>query len=503
MPTILLEFNSLHFSFPSYLYLVKAIAGASEAELVAYSAYSQIGLVTRFWFRLRKALRLGKFGAYRSMGANQFLVPSFDTNKKLRAGEPAQTIIKGLASKRDLERLEIDGVWVGDLIYGSYVARHQEPTVDLDDVRLTVLLAEFILLVEFWKTWITSNRVLAVVSSHLVYEMGIPIRVANSLGIEGFLLPDLGNAVTRVTSKDPHTGSEYKYFPEDFNELDERTKKDGLEAAAQLLEERFRGRGAFNLNPQAAKSYSDQAPTIQLPFLEDGKPRILISPHLFWDSPHMYGEALFTDIYEWLRFIGEISMKTDYAWYLKPHPDGSDRAEKILYQKFKSDYPGITILPRDLSHHAIFAEGVDLVLTVHGQIAVEYSYHGIPVVNASQVNPHSSYSFSITPDSPSKLAEIIINAKGLAHEPDRGEILEFYFMQAVYYSPNVFHSDHQDAITKFHSRGSPRDLSLWLGDWNEARHVALLQALKSFVSSNDVRLSWKHFGHKSPKLNLL
>jgi hypothetical protein len=500
---ILVEFNSLFFSYPGYLYLVKALGGGNSADMVAYSAYGVSRPIMRAWFQVRRILRLGKFGAYRAMGTTEFLLPSFSAEEEANAEEQAKGTLSKIDEKKDLERLSIDGVWVGDLIYGSYVAMYREPTIKFDDERLKELVKKYILLLRFWKAWMTTHKVRAVLSSHLVYEMGIPTRVANSMGIEGFFFPDLGNALARVTSANPHLGSEHKNFPEYFRALDTTSKVRGLQVASDLLEKRFRGEGAFNLNARASRSYSEDAKLQDLPFLNDGKLRVLISPHLFWDSPHMYGEALFPDIYEWLYFLGEISKETDYAWYLKPHPDGTDSEEKVIFDGFKEKYPHITFLPRDQSHHAILAQGVDLVLTVHGQIALEYPYHGIAAVNASLVNPHAAYKFSITPRSVEELATVLTDFKNYSYVPNRDEILEFYFMQSVFFSPNVFFSNHEESLKQVYNQSSPTALSLWLDQHTHAQHEKLMMGITNFVNGDEIRLYWKHFGHKSPTLEVL
>lgn len=502
-PIILIEFNSLQFSYPAYLYMVKALGAGSHSELVAYSAYSPKRKINQVWFEMRKALRFGKFGVYRAMGAEQFLVPKFSARERENAQKSAQTLVAGLSTKKDLERLALEGVLVGDLIYGSYLAMFRKPTINLKDRRLSELLTEYLLLVRFWKTWIENNNVRAVLSSHLVYEMGVPTRVANHLGVEGYFFSDLGNSLTRVTTDNPHAGSEYRRFPEDFGELPDTTRKQALDISSQLFEERFRGDGAFSLNPKAASAYAIEEPADIDYFREDLKPRVLISPHLFWDSPHMYGQALFSDIYEWLFFLGEISRETNYAWYVKPHPDGSDEAEKVLFQPFAAKYPHINFLPRNLNHHEILKAGVDLVLTVHGQIALEYSFHGVPVVNASIFNPHAAYGFSITPRTPEHLKQILMDLKNLQHKTSKEEILEFNFMQTIYYSPNLFFADHAQALSALSSRGSPGALSLWLSQHNQSHHEKLLGAVANFAKSGDLRMSWKHFGLESPERTLL
>ena len=52
------------------------------------------------------------------------------------------------------------------------------------------------------------------------------------------------------------------------------------------------------------------------------KIKILISPHDFFDAAHGFGDhKLFEDYYEWLKSTFDLSLKTNYEWYVKTHPD--------------------------------------------------------------------------------------------------------------------------------------------------------------------------------------
>ena len=55
--------------------------------------------------------------------------------------------------------------------------------------------------------------------------------------------------------------------------------------------------------------------------------KVLIAVHDFFDNPHGYGGMFFTDYYEWLTFLVDLSKKTNYDWYIKTHPDFSSRIQ--------------------------------------------------------------------------------------------------------------------------------------------------------------------------------
>ena len=51
----------------------------------------------------------------------------------------------------------------------------------------------------------------------------------------------------------------------------------------------------------------------------DDNIKVLICTHEFFDDPNSTGGLLFPDFYEWLKYLAQISNKTNYDWYIKPH----------------------------------------------------------------------------------------------------------------------------------------------------------------------------------------
>ena len=49
--------------------------------------------------------------------------------------------------------------------------------------------------------------------------------------------------------------------------------------------------------------------------------KVLICSHCFFDNPHPYEKSSFPDYYEWLKFLCELSKKTNYSWRIKVHND--------------------------------------------------------------------------------------------------------------------------------------------------------------------------------------
>ena len=183
----------------------------------------------------------------------------------------------------------------------------------------------------------------------------------------------------------------------------------------------YSSKSAFN-NFDMSKKYLNQSK----------KKKILIAAHCFLDNPHPYGiESLFCDFYEWLDFLAKFSKKTNFEWYIKSHPDFKPETQKII-NEFVKKYKNLKLLPSSTSHHQIIKEGISCVLTVHGTIAWEYAYFNIPVINASQNNPHIDFNFSYHPKNITDYKKAILNFDKLNLHFSKKEIYKFYFMHNIY-----------------------------------------------------------------------
>ena len=91
--------------------------------------------------------------------------------------------------------------------------------------------------------------------------------------------------------------------------------------------------------------------------------------------------------------LSKISQKTNYIWYIKPHPDDTDEIQKEYYLNLVKKFKNVVLLKPNLTKKL----KVDLALTCFGTVAYELPYKGIKVINGSKNHPHRYYSFSITP----------------------------------------------------------------------------------------------------------
>ena len=139
--------------------------------------------------------------------------------------------------------------------------------------------------------------------------------------------------------------------------------------AKKRLDLRLSGKIGVDMNYSLKSAYNKNL-LKHRQLVKSNRLKVLIATHCFFDSPHSYGFNLFSDFYEWLNFLGKLSIETNYDWYIKTHPDFLPGNIMIIKSIIKK-YPKIKLLKANISHKQLIQEGIDVALTVYGTIGCE------------------------------------------------------------------------------------------------------------------------------------
>lgn len=397
-----------------------------------------------------------------------------------------------LSTKRSVENLKINGVWIGDLLYDSHLRKYRIPALELDNPRFMDSLKEALTYYVYWRDYLDTHNVKSVIVSHCVYHWyAVILRLAVSRQIPVYQV----NAQTLYYITDTHNYRAYNDFldyPQIFSELSGRKKTDGLQAAKQRLDQRLSGKVGIDMVYSTKSAYTKKGDKRVL--AESPRIKILIAAHCLFDSPHPYGINLFPEPHEWLVFLGKISEKTDYDWYIKTHPDFLPENTEII-QGFIRQFPKFTLLPAQTSHHRIIEDGINFALTVYGTIGVEYAALGVPVINASMCNPHVAYDFNIHPKSIEEYEQILLNLSNMKFHIDANKVYEYYFCCFLNNADNWLYDDYHgflEEIGGYYKQKSPVSYQKFLEQFSQQKHHRILQTLDKFVESNDYCLQKKH-----------
>lgn len=493
-PIMLMELNPMHSAHIAYAYLADEMAKSHGAQLKAYAPRALKGVKEKLSFCLKALVGWAHFGIYKSFGVNEFLEIKLTDAQRERAKALYDQTLPRLKSTRDVEDMHINGVWIGDLVYDSYLKTLLKPTINPAGEDFKEFLLESIELYTFWDDYFINHNVCGINVSHCVYNLAIPLRLAVYRDIPAFQANV--THVYRLSRENLFAYNDFFHFRERFAELSEDVREAGIALAQCRIQRRFAGEVGVDMAYSTKSAYV--APKHSRLLRASDKKKILIATHCFFDSPHSYGKNTFPDFYEWMDFLGKLTECTDYDWYVKTHPDFLPGTKEII-DSFIARYPKLTLLPADASHHQIIAEGIDLALTSYGTIAFEYAALGIRVINASMNNPHIAYDFNLHVPDPETYRRMLLDLDELDCQIKTRQIYEYYFMRHIYNTEDIFFESYEKAIEEiggYNAQFTHLAYEKWIAEWTLRRHEKIVNALHAFVASGKFRMDYTFYGQE-------
>ncbi len=499
-PIVLLEHNTLRSAHIAYSYLGNALAKKYNAKIIAYNSYQPKNLKQKLSLKTKELLKFDHWGVYQSFGTDSFLNITPSRIQKNKSKHISKKLLKTIFSTKKIEGITINGSWIGDLIYDTYLRSNNLPTIDWESESFIQHLQESIEIFVAWEEFFDNHNVCAINVSHCVYNTAIPLRIALNKGIEVYQI-NLSHAY-KLKSKNMFAYNDFHYFPEMFSRLSKSIQEAGKKEAKKRIEKRFSGVIGVDMNYSKKSAYGDISEKRLL--MESPRKKILIATHCFFDSPHSYGNNLFPDFYEWLTFLGEVSKKTNYDWYIKTHPDYLPGTMDII-NNFIDKYPKFNLLPAEASHHQIIKEGINCVLSVYGTIGFEYAALGIPVINASINNPHIAYNFNLHPKTIAEYQKLLLGLDDLTFTINKQEVYEYYFMRFIFNTQNIFFNDYDKLLIDiggYSNQFKPEIYDVWQQEFTQEKHQMICKALENFINSSDFRMDYSHFGKEFSMKNI-
>jgi len=433
---ILVEFYSNLFPLLGVLFLVKALMNVKRSKVLFYHTKITSDYSGVFKILLKYILHFRTLFIYLALGAK----PNFCTvNNQVNniAKKKFLKIIELIHSKDDLLNLTLEGVEVGDLFYDNYLRQNSKHTLEITPEFKKILL-QYLNEFYYWHNFFNKHDIKSVVVSHAVYNLAIPLRIAQTKSIASYIA-SLNFIEYFDSNRKTIFHSEYR---NSFKLLSEYEKKNKLLYAKKLLEKKFHGEHNFSelkgygSNPEVRKNLSlEQLETFGKKetnkkeiFKKNGKPNVLIMAHCFYDAPHAVGKFLFSDFYDWVIHLGKISNETDYNWYIKKHPHSVEKKlNDEVIKKIILQYPKIQLLKDNVTNNEILNDNVSLILTVHGSSAYEFSYNGVPVILASDNSSYRDYNICYQPKDVKDFDNVVKNFKDVTFPFDKNEILRYYY----------------------------------------------------------------------------
>ena len=362
-----------------------------------YSFKDRLSILLFSKFRIDNA-RFRPFRILKSMGVRKIIMPR---NLK-RYSHLAVKNFENLTfeDKYSLLTFEINQIRVGDIFYDWHLRLRTIKTVDFKSKEFEKDFVHFISNFYWWCDYMQSKKIESVFVSHSCSDLALPARVGLRFGAKVYY-GSYGRMYKLTTDRIFSDLEFIDYIPGQKVQF-------GYEVDLNRSRKEIENARSGKITIVAHSTGSGYTGESRLKLIQDPEAfNVLIACHCFSDPPHSYGDTLFPDINDWLEYIGEFSKKSNYVFYLKPHPGFWD-SDKIHFSSFLKKFPNIIEVPPGYSNLELFKQGIKTVLTVNGTIAFEAAYEGILVVNASLISPHMNYRFSISPKSVSEFNQILI-----------------------------------------------------------------------------------------------
>lgn len=326
--------------------------------------------------------------------------------------------------------LDVCGVPVGDLVVDSFLRFRPSPRFRVADSLVLRLIWQAHRDVRRARAYFAVRRARFYLTSYSTYlEHGVPVRVALQAGVPVFSFGNLVRFGKSLSLSDWYHTPDCSHYRAVFETLDNQEAR--LTQAAEMLQFRLSG----GVDP--ATSYMRQSA-----YASAGEPvpgglagAVVVFLHDFYDSPHVYGDLVFEDFWQWICFTIEALQGAGTRFFLKPHPNQIALSSEVL-KDLQLAYPGVQLLSQRLTNAQLAQAGMACGVTVYGTVAHELAFLGIPSIGCAR-HPHHTFDFCRTAGNRAQYADYLSQALTLRMEREtmRTQALQFYYMHNLHGEP--------------------------------------------------------------------
>ena len=397
---IIVETNRIYGSHIAYSYIINALKKKYQCKIIAFKTNYFNNFFDKNLHILFMKLGFLQYKFYNTFGKS-LNIYYIQQNPLIKYKQ----YYLNLKRKEDVLKLKIDNVLIGDLIYDSYLRYKFKTTINISDEDFKYFFLKSIDYYFYCKSIFKKYKIKSVILSHTVYIPAILGRIALKKNIS-FYCAYAGGCVR--LGKDGIYNENFKYYKNEVKKLSKYQKKLGTKIAKNELSRRLGGEA--NPTIYGSRNSSTWAGKINYNIIKNSKKVIiLVALHDFYDSPHVYGKFLFADFQEWLNYLGGISERTDYKWYIKLHPSKKFKVITAeIINIFLKKYNKFKVLNDEISHLS-YVKKIDYVLTIHGNIAQEYALFNKTVITGSPNGRFALYKYNINPKNFKSYNKILLN----------------------------------------------------------------------------------------------
>ena len=197
-------------------------------------------------------LNLFTWKIYRSFNVENIFYPIITKNIDEISQKKFIKIYKKIKNKNDIEKIKIEKILFGDLIYDTFLRKYSVPTIDFKEKKFRIFLLDFIKLTYYWLNYFKENNVKAVVGSHYCYTYGITLRISTTKNIESYTVDT--DAVTKLDKKYNNQWIQHHNYRSIFKTFKSKEKKLAIKIGKDQFIKKFSGATGYKIGvPQMQK----------------------------------------------------------------------------------------------------------------------------------------------------------------------------------------------------------------------------------------------------------
>lgn len=375
---------------------------------------------------------------------------------------------KKINEASQLKRIQISGVDCGDLIIDSFLRFRPSPRIVVNYPFMLYLIWQAHRDIRRSRDYFNRVKPALYLTTYTTYiQHGIAARVAVQEGVRTFSFGNHQEIAKLLTEGDVfHTRNCFNY-KKDFKLLKDSEIK--ILEASKEIEKRLSGGIDSSTAYMRVSAYNEV-----LPDIKNIENSVVVFLHDFYDSPHVYGELVFSDFWDWICFTIRTLKDAGIRFLIKPHPNQIALSDSVITE-LRNIFPDLELIPADITNAQLVRAGIVCAVTVYGSVAHEMAYMGIPTISCA-VNPHISFGFCHTAKSLSEykfFLENAVNIKAMNVNATlyREEALEFYVMHNLSYENDYISLRNRLIFIWLKINTVPYDINQIMSDFNEAQKM--------------------------------
>lgn len=285
---------------------------------------------------------------------------------------------KSIRTNEDILSLKANNIHIGDLVYDTYLRYYNKPTLDKKNFGIFVIIFRSYQLLQLLNEINKYKIVNKYFSSYCTYiSHGLPVRFFLKNKSKVFSSGNIYEIIKRHDFDDPYQTRNLKF--------DHNLKNKNIEIGLKKIEKRIHG--IEKLAFMKTSTFNDENE-----FKHDDLIGVVFLHDLF-DSPHIYGNMIFNDFYEWTIYTLNLIEKNNLKIGVKPHPNQINES-KVIIEKLKKKYNKLCWIDEITSNKSILQSNIKFGISVYGSIIGELAYFGKFSISCGK-NPYNNFSFLV------------------------------------------------------------------------------------------------------------